>query len=124
MGDIPKMQGRIWLSLCPRPLDFEIPSLGLYPTLQCKPQWGYIVRVFVVCSMHDGRASPNTALIVKMVWVNPSFKGLDVLVLVLSLPTKSKGVPWKRELQFENSTSCLCSKGRILNLSMKNLVLS
>lgn len=25
------------------------------------------MRVFVVCSMHHGRASPNTALIVKMV---------------------------------------------------------
>jgi hypothetical protein len=104
MGDIPKMQGRTWLSHCPRPLDFEIPTLGVYPTLQCKPQWGHIVRVFVVYSMHHGRASPNTALIVKIVSVNPSFEGLDILVLVLSLPTKSKGVPWKRKLQFEKST--------------------
>jgi hypothetical protein len=80
--------------------------------------------VFVVCSMYHGRASPNTALIVKVVWVSPSFKGLDISVLVLRLPTKSKGVSWKRELQFENSTSCLCSKGGILKLSMKNWVLS
>ncbi len=30
-GDIPKMQGRIWLSPCPRPLIFENPpTLGLY----------------------------------------------------------------------------------------------
>jgi hypothetical protein len=49
------MQGWTWLSHCPRPLDFEIPTLG------------HIVRVFVVCIMHHGRASPNTALIVKMV---------------------------------------------------------
>jgi hypothetical protein len=35
MGDIPKMQGRTWLSHRPRPLDFGVPTLGLFPTLQC-----------------------------------------------------------------------------------------